>query len=121
MNGYFRLALFKFLQTHQPSMLFDAEKRNCLERIINFVASVCSPMFLRVHLKPRASDGSENAIFSRDFLLFFNQQDQHWCAKPSKSAFANILQHSFAFPLSAVLAAEQSLPMQVRTHEMLHI
>ena len=33
-------------------------------------------MFLRVHLKPRVSDGPESAIPLRDLLLFFNQQDQ---------------------------------------------
>ena len=43
-------------------MLFDAEKRNRLERIVNFVASVYAPMFLRVHVKPRASDGPGNKI-----------------------------------------------------------
>ena len=49
-NGYLRLALFKFPQSHRPSMLFDAETRNRLERIVNFVASVHDPMFLSVHL-----------------------------------------------------------------------
>ena len=53
-------------------MLFDAEKRYRLERIVNFVESVYAPMFLRVHLKPCASDGLENAILLRN-LLFFNQ------------------------------------------------
>ena len=62
-NGYLRLALFKFPQWHRPSMLFDAEKRNRLERIVNFVASVYAPMFLRVHLKPRTSDGPGNKIY----------------------------------------------------------
>ena len=93
MNSCLRLALCKFPQTHRPSILVDAEKRNRLKRIVNFVASVCATMFLRVHLKPRASDGSENAIFSRDLLLFINQQDQHWFAKPLKSAFENMLLH----------------------------
>ena len=86
-NGYLRLALFKFSQTHRPSMLFHAENRNRLERIVNFVASVYAPMFLRVDLKPRVPDGSENAIFLRDFLLFFNQQDQTLVCKAIKQCF----------------------------------
>ena len=58
-------------------MLFDAEKRKRLERIVNFVASVYASMFLRVHLKLCAFDGPENAIFLRDFCYSsINQQDQ---------------------------------------------
>ena len=116
-------------------MLFDAKKRNCLERIVSFVASVCAPMFLRVHLKPRASDGSENAIFSRDLLLFINQQDQTLVCKAIKKCFWNyatvslnptdvavsVFCDNLSFPLSDVLAAEQSLPSQVHTQEMLWI
>ena len=60
--------MFKFPQTHWPSMLFDAEKRNRLERMVNFVVSVCAPMFQSFHVKPRVSD--KNAIFSRDLLFF---------------------------------------------------
>ena len=58
-------------------MLFDAEKKKRLERIVNFVESVYVPMFLRVHLKPHASDGPENA---------FNKT-KHRRAKPLKSDF----------------------------------
>ena len=61
---------------HRSFVLFDVKKRNRLERVVNFVASVYASMFLRVHLKPRPSDAPENAIFSRDLPLFFNQQDQ---------------------------------------------
>ena len=86
-NGYLNLALFKFPQTHRPSMLFDAEKRNRLERIVNFVASVYAPIFLRVHLKPRASDGPENALFSWNLQLFFDQQDQTLVCEAIKIAF----------------------------------
>ena len=56
-------------------MLFDAEKRNRFERIVNYVAKVYAPMFLRVHLESRAFHGPENAIFLRGLLLFFNKQD----------------------------------------------
>ena len=62
-NGYLGLARFKFPQSLQTSMVFDAEKRNRLERIINFVASVYAPMFLRIHLNPRASDGLKMHYF----------------------------------------------------------
>ena len=58
-------------------MLFDAVKRNRLEGIVNFVASVYAPMFLRVHLKPRVPEGSENAILSKDLLSFFKQKTKH--------------------------------------------
>ena len=76
-------------------MLFDAEKRNHLEGIVNFVASVYAPMFLRVHLKLRASDGPpENAIFSRHLLLFFNQQDQTLVCQAIKKCF---LKHATAW------------------------
>ena len=75
-NGCLRLALLKFPQAHRPSMLLHAEKCIRLVRIVNFVASVCAPMFFGLHLKRRASDSSENAIFLRDLLLFFNQQDR---------------------------------------------
>ena len=75
-------------------MLFDAEKRNHFERIVNFVASVYAPMFLRVHLKPRVPDGSENAIFSRHLLLFFNQQDQTLVCQAIKKCF---LKHATAW------------------------
>ena len=114
-------------------MLFDAEKLNCLERIKNFVASVCAPMFLRVHLKPSASDGPENAIFLRDLLLFFNQQDQTLVCKAIKKCFWNhatawlnptavavsVFCNNLPFPLSAVLAQSNLLPSQVHTLEML--
>ena len=87
-NGYLGLARFKFLQALRPSMLFDAEKRNRFERIVNFVASVYHiPMFLKVHLKPLASDGPENALFLRDFPLFFNQQDQTLVCEAIKKCF----------------------------------
>ena len=132
-NGYLRLALFKFPQSHRPSMLFDAEKRNRLERIVNFVASVYAPMFLRVHSKPRASDGPGNVIFLRDLLLSFKQQDQTLVCKAIKKCFlahatawlnpTNVALSVFSdnppFPLSAVLSTEHSLPSQVNTHEML--
>ena len=92
-------------------------------------------MFLRVHLKPRASNGSENATFLRDLLLFFNQQDQTLVCGAIKKCF---LKHATAwlnptnvavtvfcdnplFLLSAVLAAEQFLPSHVHTHKMLWI
>ena len=93
-TSYSKLALFKFPQTHQPSMLFDAEKRNRLNRIVNFVASVYAPMFLKVHSKPRASDGLENAIFSSDHLLFFSQQDQTLMCGAIKKCF---LKHATAW------------------------
>ena len=85
-------------------MLFDVEKRNHLERIVNFVASVYAPMFLRVHLKPRASDGPENAIFSRHLLLFFNQQDQTLVCEAIKKCF---LKHATAWsnPLTLQLVS----------------
>ena len=120
-------------------MLFDAEKIYCLERIENFVENVCALMFLRVHLKPCASDGPENAIFLRDLLLFFNQSTRPNTAVRSQQKvifetcyFAttwlnptNVAVSGFydspPFPLSAVLATEQSLPSQVHTHEMLWI
>ena len=68
-------------------MLVDTEKRNRLEKIVNFVASVYAPMFLRVHLKPRVSDSSENVIFLRDFLLSFQQQDQTLVCEAIKKCF----------------------------------
>ena len=86
-NGYLRLATFKFPQAHRTSMPFDAEKINRLERIVNFVANVYVPMFLKVHLKPRASEGPENALLLRDLLLFFNQQDQTLVCKAIKKCF----------------------------------
>ena len=132
-NGYLRLALFKFPQSHRSSMLFDAEKRNRHEKIVNFVARVYAPMFLRVHLKPRASDGPGNVIFLRDLLLSFKQQDQTLVCEAIKKCFlthatawlnpTNVALSVFSdnppFPLSAVLSTEQSLPSQVNTHEML--
>ena len=134
-TGYLRLAKFEFPQTHRPSMMFDAVKRNRLERIVNFVSSVYAPMFLRVHLKPRVPEGLENAIFSWDLLLFFNQQNQTLECEAIKKCFfkhatawlnpiyveVSVFYDSPPFPLSAVLAEEQSLPSQIHTHEMLWI
>ena len=75
-------------------MLFDAEKENGLNRIVNFVASVYAPMFLKVCLKPRVPEGSETAIVSRDCLLFFNQQDQTLMCGAIKKCF---LKHATAW------------------------
>ena len=86
-------------------------------------------------MKPCASDCPKNAIFSRDFMLFFNQQNQTLVCKAIKKC---VLKHAAAwsnptnvgigvffdnppFPLSAVLAAELSLPSRVHTLEMLWI
>ena len=104
--------MFKFPLRHRPSMLFDTKKRNRFERIVKFVASVYAPMFLRVHLKPRASNGTKNAIkkcFLKHATAWLNPTNvavSVFCDNPS-------------FPLSTVLATEQYLPSQVHTHEML--
>ena len=86
--------LVQVSQAHRPSLLFDAEKRNRLKRIVIFIASVYAPKFLSVHLKPRAFDGPENAIFLRDLLLFFNQQDQTLGCEAIKRCF---LKHATAW------------------------
>ena len=116
-------------------MLFDAEKRNRFERIVKFIACVYAPMFLRVYLKPRAFKRPENAIFLRDLLIFYNQQNQTLVCKAIKKRFlkhatawlnpTNVVVSVFCnnspFPLSTVLATEQCLPSQVHTHKMLWI
>ena len=116
-------------------MLLDAEKRNRLKQIVNYVAKVYAPMFLRVHLESRAFHGPENAIFLRGLLLFFNKQDQKLECEAIKKCFlkhaaawlnptnvaVDVFCDNLPFPLSAVLAAEQSLPSQIHTHEMLWI
>ena len=89
-NGYLRLAILKFPQAHRPSTLFDAKKRNRLERIVDFVASVNAPMFLRIHLKARASDDPENVKFLRDLLSSFNQQDQTLVCEAIKKCFLKL-------------------------------
>ena len=44
-------------------------KKKSPYRIVNFVASVYAPMFLRVHLKPRAFDGPENAMIIKGSFI----------------------------------------------------
>ena len=114
-----------FPQAHRPSMLLMLKKENNrLERNADFVASAYAPMFLRVHLKPRASDGLENARFLRDLPLFFNQQDQTVVCEAIKRFFlkhattwlnpTNIAGRVFGdnllFPLSADLARSSLYP-----------
>jgi len=57
-NGYLSLVLFPI----QQSELLE-EKKICLQRVVSFIASAYAPMFLRSHLKPRASHGPENVLF----------------------------------------------------------
>ena len=58
-----RLALFAF---GSPSMSLDVGKINRLRRIVSFVASEHAPMFMRVHVKPRAVNDPGNIIFLRE-------------------------------------------------------
>ena len=67
-NGYLGLAMFKFPQALRPSMLFHAKKINRFERIVNFVASVYVPMFLRVHLKPLAKTVNQRSFVNLELL-----------------------------------------------------
>ena len=122
-DGYLRLALFKFPQAYRTPKLFDAEKRNHLKRIVNFVVSVYAPMFLKVYIKQRVSDGPENAMFLGDLPLFFNEQDQTLVCEAIKECFrkhatwlnpANVAVSIFCeylpFLLSAVLARSYLCP-----------
>ena len=52
-NDYDRLALFQF---SDPGMEIDEEKSTILNRIVSFIFSAYTPMFPRIHLKPRAPD-----------------------------------------------------------------
>ena len=100
------------------------KENNRLERNADFVAIAYAPMFLRVHSKPRASDGPENAIFFRDLPLFFNQQDQTVVCEAIKRSFlkhattwlnptnvaVSVFCNNLLFPLSADLARSSLYP-----------
>jgi len=132
-NGYLRLALFELLQPTGSATKFDDEKKHSLERITSFIASVYAPMFLRVHVKPRAPDGPENAIFLRDLLISYEQHDQNLVNEAIKRSFLahattwlnptnvalSIHSDNPPFPPSAIQSVEQSLPLEVNTQQML--
>ena len=42
-----------------------------LDRITSFIVNVYVPMFVRIHLKPKAFDGPSNMLYARDRLLDF--------------------------------------------------
>ena len=99
-NGYLRLALFAF---DSPSLSLDVDQINRLRRIVSFVTSVYAPMFMRVHLKPRAVNGPGNMIFLRELLLCNQQYDEELLSAAVKKCF---LSHAASWlnPTNAALS-----------------
>ena len=46
-----------------------------LKRIASFIVSVYVPMFFRIHLNPRATEGPDNMLFLRDVALDYKRMD----------------------------------------------
>ena len=99
---------------------------------MSFVASVYAPMFMRVHLKPRAVNGPGNVIFLQE-LLCYQQYNEELLSTAVKKCF---LSHAASwlnpnnvalsvhsddppFPITALQSSQQSLPLQVPTQNML--
>ena len=127
-NGYLRLALFVF---GSPSLLLNVDKIIRLRRIVSFVASVYAPMFMRVHLKPRAVIGSGNMIYLRELLLCYQQCDEELFSAAVKKCFLshaaswlnptnvalNVHSDDPPFFIAALQSSQQSLPMQTPTQD----
>ena len=69
-------------------LLFDTKMtvtQNNTLQITSYIISVYVPMFLKIHLNPRASEGPTNMIFLRYLSLDFRQQRTNLvnhCLKP---------------------------------------
>ena len=59
-------------------LLFDTKmtvtQNSKLLQITSYIISVYVPMFVKIHLNPRASEGPTNMIFLRYLSLDFRQQ-----------------------------------------------
>ena len=78
-------------------------RKNRFERIVNSVASVYAPMFLRVYLMPRAFDCPENAI-KKCFLKYVTA----WL-NPTNVAVRVFLQYRTCRPISRL--GEEAKPI----------
>ena len=75
-NGYMRLPFDTKMTVTQNSKLLQ---------ITSYIISVYVPMFVKIHLNPRASEGPTNMIFLRYLSLDFRQQHTNLvdhCVKP---------------------------------------
>ena len=97
------------------------------------MCNVNAPMFMRVHLKPRAVNGPGNMIFLRELLLCYQQYDEELLSAAVKKCFLShaaswlnptnvaLRVHSDVppFPIAALQFSQQSLALQVPTKDML--
>ena len=74
-------------------LLFDTKmtvtQNSKLLQITSYTISVYVPMFVKIHLNPRASEGPTNIIFLRYLSLDFRQQHTNLVDHRLKSVFVN--------------------------------
>ena len=107
-------------------------QKNKLLQITSYIISVYMPMFVKIHLNPRASEGPTNMIFLRYLLLDFRQQHtnlvdhclkpvfvKHFCSWINPiNVTLNIHSKSPCIPSKIVNDPDHQLPGDVNTKQL---
>jgi len=123
-NGYMRLLLFGKAMT-------QVQKAKLL-RLVSYAVSVYVPMFLRVHLNPRAPEGPSNMLFLRDLLLDYHQKDEmlvdhslkkvfikHFCSWMNPvNVTLNVFSKNPAYQVKHLEDPQQNLSDEVDTQQL---
>ena len=90
----------------------STSQKGKLLRIVSYVVTVYVPMFLKIHLNPRAPDGPSNMLFLRDLLLDYHQKDEMLANQGLKKVFVKHFV-SWMNPINVALNVQILLTKQI--------